>query len=115
MSESNAILRHLGRKHDLYGSSEKDRVRIDVAQCVLYDQVMAMAKLLFNPDFVSQVRTYSKLAWKFVSVWGVSKSGTCSKHAWKFGSLWLDSIEEVDLHRSSDTSVGGGGWKLSLQ
>ncbi|MBD5001281.1 hypothetical protein GUF49_06945, partial [Xanthomonas citri pv. citri] len=33
-------------------------MRIDVAQCVLHDQVMGMVKLLFNPDYENAKASY---------------------------------------------------------
>lgn len=53
MSESNAILRHLARKNDLYGSTEQEKVRIDVAEGVFTDQMKGMVKLIFSPDYAN--------------------------------------------------------------
>merc|ERR1711962_1434357 len=52
ITESSAIMAHLGRKHGLAGSCEKDYIRIDVAKGILGDIGMQFAKMCYG-DFES--------------------------------------------------------------
>jgi len=51
ISESGAIAGHLARKHGLAGSSEEERVWLDVAQGVMTDIGMAFAVMCYTPGF----------------------------------------------------------------
>ncbi len=52
LTESGAILRYLGRKHDLYGSNDIDKARIDMVMDTAADLGMAMGRTVYNKDFV---------------------------------------------------------------
>ncbi|NP_001354513.1 glutathione S-transferase Mu 2 [Pan paniscus] len=47
ITQSNAILRYIARKHNLCGESEKEQIREDI----LENQFMQLAKLCYDPDF----------------------------------------------------------------
>ena len=67
LTESNAILRYLARKHDLAGSSEEEWQRIDIAQGVLYDQFLDLVKLVFrNDNFVSLWNIYTPMFLNYI-------------------------------------------------
>eukprot|EP01137_Pigoraptor_chileana_P034675 Opistho-2@27578 len=46
--QSNAILRHLGRAHNLYGSSPREAARIDFINDAVEDQRLAYARLIYR-------------------------------------------------------------------
>ena len=48
-----AILRHLGRKHKLYGSNDNEAAKIDMLMDFSGDLRLGLARLAYNPDFVS--------------------------------------------------------------
>ena len=52
LTQSNAILRYLGRKNGLYGSNDVEASTIDMLIDEAQDFKMALVKLAFNPDFV---------------------------------------------------------------
>ena len=49
--QSHAIYRHLARVHDLYGSSEEERIRCDVAEEALADLNTLIGRAPWRPDF----------------------------------------------------------------
>lgn len=51
ITQSNAILRYLGRKHNLCGETEEERIRVDILENQLMDNRMVLARLCYNPDF----------------------------------------------------------------
>ena len=53
LTQSNAILRYLGRKNGLYGSNDVDASTIDMLIDEAHDFKMALARIAYNPDFVS--------------------------------------------------------------
>ena len=53
LTESQAILRYLGRKNGLAGSTEEDYIRIDISVGVIGDIGRAYATLCYSEDFVS--------------------------------------------------------------
>jgi len=53
LTESQAILRYLGRHHGLAGDSEEDYQRIDVAMGVMQDLHAAFSRLCYDPKFDS--------------------------------------------------------------
>ena len=53
MTQSSAILRHLARKNGLYGKSEEEKIRIDVAEGVIADLLKNLVLFLSDPDCVS--------------------------------------------------------------
>ncbi|KAK7805560.1 hypothetical protein U0070_025885 [Myodes glareolus] len=51
ITQSNAILRYLGRKHNLCGETEEERILVDILENQLMDNRMMLARLCYNPDF----------------------------------------------------------------
>ncbi|PFX29291.1 glutathione S-transferase Mu 3-like isoform X1 [Stylophora pistillata] len=51
ISQSNAILRHIARKHDLCGTCEEEKVMVDVAENQLMDFRKKFTGLCYNQDF----------------------------------------------------------------
>ncbi|XP_036046405.1 glutathione S-transferase Mu 7 [Onychomys torridus] len=51
ITQSNAILHYLARKHNLCGETEEERIRVDILQNQLMDNRMVLARLCYNPDF----------------------------------------------------------------
>ena len=53
ITQSNAILRYLARKHHLDGETEEERIRADIVENQVMDTRMQLIMLCYNPDFVS--------------------------------------------------------------
>ncbi|XP_058515994.1 glutathione S-transferase Mu 2-like [Ochotona princeps] len=51
LTQSNAILRYLGRKHNLCGETEEEKIRVDILENQLMDTRMLLATLCYSPDF----------------------------------------------------------------
>uniref|UniRef100_A0A2I3GS92 Glutathione S-transferase n=1 Tax=Nomascus leucogenys TaxID=61853 RepID=A0A2I3GS92_NOMLE len=51
ITQSNAILRYIARKHNLCGETEKEKMREDILENQLMDNRMQLARLCYNPDF----------------------------------------------------------------
>ncbi|PNI27511.1 GSTM2 isoform 11, partial [Pan troglodytes] len=62
ITQSNAILRYIARKHNLCGESEKEQIREDI----LENQFMQLAKLCYDPDFAlpEMLKLYSQFLGK---------------------------------------------------
>lgn len=52
LTQSMAILRHLGREHGLYGQDNKEASKIDMIMDLAGDMRLGLARLAYNPDFV---------------------------------------------------------------
>ncbi|XP_078500908.1 glutathione S-transferase Mu 4-like isoform X3 [Lissotriton helveticus] len=53
LTQSNAILRYIGRKHDLCGESEAEIIRVDVLLSQVMDFRMGLVTIAYNPNFES--------------------------------------------------------------
>ncbi|XP_038167049.1 glutathione S-transferase Mu 7 [Arvicola amphibius] len=51
ITQSNAILRYIARKHNLCGETEEERILVDILENQLMDNRMMLARLCYNPDF----------------------------------------------------------------
>merc|ERR1711894_715046 len=51
LTQSMAILRHLGREHGLYGKDNKEASQIDMIMDLVGDMRLGLARLAYNPDF----------------------------------------------------------------
>ncbi|XP_046505733.1 glutathione S-transferase Mu 1-like [Equus quagga] len=51
ITQSNAILRYIARKHNLCGETEEEKIRVDILENEVMDTRMALARLCYNPDF----------------------------------------------------------------
>ncbi|XP_070124662.1 glutathione S-transferase Mu 5 isoform X5 [Equus przewalskii] len=52
ITQSNAILRYIARKHNLCGETEEEKIRVDILENEIMDTRMALARLCYNPDFM---------------------------------------------------------------
>ncbi|XP_037079986.1 glutathione S-transferase Mu 5-like [Pollicipes pollicipes] len=51
ITQSNAIVRYIGRKHDLLGKTEPERVRVDIMENQSMDFRNGLVQLCYNPNF----------------------------------------------------------------
>ena len=58
ITQSNAILRYLGRKFDLDGKAEEDRVQVDIMLDNAMDFRNGFVGLCYNPDFATLKKEY---------------------------------------------------------
>jgi hypothetical protein len=52
LTQSNAIIRHIGRKHNLFGKNVEEASEIDMLIDTSGDILAAIVKIIFDPDFV---------------------------------------------------------------
>ena len=53
LTQSNAILRYIGEKHNLLGATEKERNRVNLMENEIGDFRSAWVGLCYNPEFVN--------------------------------------------------------------
>ncbi|XP_064139236.1 glutathione S-transferase Mu 1-like [Loxodonta africana] len=53
ITQSNAILRYIARKHNLCGETEEEKIRVDILENQVVDFRNELASMCYNPDFVS--------------------------------------------------------------
>ncbi|KAM7171475.1 glutathione S-transferase Mu 1-like [Macrochelys suwanniensis] len=51
LTQSNAILRYIARKHKLCGETEEEMLRVDMLENQAMDFRMSLAMICYNPDF----------------------------------------------------------------
>merc|ERR1711935_211768 len=51
LTQSNAIVRHIGRKHNLFGKNVEEASEIDMLIDTASDILAAIIKIIFSPDF----------------------------------------------------------------
>ncbi|XP_058394712.1 glutathione S-transferase Mu 1-like isoform X1 [Diceros bicornis minor] len=51
ISQSNAILRYIARKHNLCGETEEEKIRVDILENEVMDTFMHLARVCYSPDF----------------------------------------------------------------
>uniref|UniRef100_A0A674H6Z0 Glutathione S-transferase n=1 Tax=Taeniopygia guttata TaxID=59729 RepID=A0A674H6Z0_TAEGU len=51
LTQSNAILRYIARKHNMCGETEEEKQRVDLLENQLMDLRMSFARLCYSPDF----------------------------------------------------------------
>ncbi|XP_048354821.1 glutathione S-transferase 2-like [Sphaerodactylus townsendi] len=51
ITQSNAILRYIGRKHNMCGESEEELIRVDMFENHIMDFRVAFARICYSPDF----------------------------------------------------------------
>ncbi|XP_021569630.1 glutathione S-transferase Mu 2-like [Carlito syrichta] len=51
ITQSNAILRYIARKHNMCGETEEEKIRVDMLTNQLWDTFIQLARLCYNPDF----------------------------------------------------------------
>ncbi|XP_069934021.1 glutathione S-transferase Mu 1-like [Oryctolagus cuniculus] len=60
LTQSNAILRYLARKHGLYGETEEEKIRVDILENQVMDNRMQFAMMCYSPDFEKLKPEYLK-------------------------------------------------------
>ncbi|XP_041493903.1 glutathione S-transferase Mu 1-like [Microtus oregoni] len=60
ITQSNAILRYIARKHNLCGETEQERIRADIVENQVMDNRMQLIMLCYNPDFEKQKPEFLK-------------------------------------------------------
>ncbi|XP_039107065.1 glutathione S-transferase Mu 1 isoform X4 [Hyaena hyaena] len=51
ITQSNAILRYIARKHNLCGETEEEKIRVDILENEVMDTRMSLARICYNRDF----------------------------------------------------------------
>ncbi|XP_040854602.1 glutathione S-transferase Mu 1 isoform X1 [Ochotona curzoniae] len=51
LTQSNAIVRYLGRKHNLCGETEEEKIRVDILENQAMDNRMQLVAVCYSPDF----------------------------------------------------------------
>ncbi|XP_049736120.1 glutathione S-transferase Mu 1 isoform X1 [Elephas maximus indicus] len=51
ITQSNAILRYIARKHDLCGETEEEKIRVDILENQVMDTSMDLSRVCYSPDF----------------------------------------------------------------
>lgn len=59
LSQTFAILKYLGRKHDLAAKNESEQIRIDLVEAEALDMRSRWVALCYGSDFVSTFFTFS--------------------------------------------------------
>ncbi|XP_025143925.2 glutathione S-transferase Mu 1 isoform X2 [Bubalus bubalis] len=55
LTQSNAILRYIARKHNMCGETEEEMIRVDILENQVMDVRFAMARICYSPDFLTYV------------------------------------------------------------
>lgn len=58
ITQSNAILRYLARKHNLCGETEEERIRVDILENQAMDTRIQLAMVCYSPDFEKKKPEY---------------------------------------------------------
>uniref|UniRef100_A0A8C9PX65 Glutathione S-transferase Mu 4 n=1 Tax=Spermophilus dauricus TaxID=99837 RepID=A0A8C9PX65_SPEDA len=61
ITQSNAILRYIARKHNLCGETEEEKTRVDILENQAMDTRMQLAMVCYSPDFgLRKISDYMK-------------------------------------------------------
>ncbi|XP_064607319.1 glutathione S-transferase Mu 3-like isoform X2 [Liolophura sinensis] len=60
ITQSNAIMRYIGRKHNMLGSSEREKVRVDMMENQAMDFRNNVVRLCYNPEYEKLKVNYFK-------------------------------------------------------
>ncbi|XP_040851567.1 glutathione S-transferase Mu 1-like isoform X1 [Ochotona curzoniae] len=60
LTQSNAIVRYLGRKHNLCGETEEEKIRVDILENQAMDNRWQLGTICYNPDFEKLKPDYLK-------------------------------------------------------
>ncbi|XP_038167041.1 glutathione S-transferase Mu 2-like [Arvicola amphibius] len=58
ITQSNAILRYIARKHNLCGETEEERIRIDILENQVMDNRFQLVMVCYSPEFEKQRQEY---------------------------------------------------------
>nr|XP_060629239.1 glutathione S-transferase Mu 1-like [Anolis sagrei ordinatus] len=65
LTQSNAILRYLARKHKMCGETEEEIVRMDILENQIWDFRVSLGRISYNPDFEKLKPEFiEQLPWK---------------------------------------------------
>lgn len=105
ISQSNAIMRHIARKHDLCGSSEEEKVRVDLIENQMQDFRKQFTILCYGPKFEEKKPAYIENAKKGIQ----AISDFLGDHQFFAGDkiTFVDFIvyEALDHHRLFEPSL----------
>ncbi|XP_037356728.1 glutathione S-transferase Mu 1-like [Talpa occidentalis] len=51
ITQSNAIVRYIARKHNLSGETEEEKIRVDILENQAMDTANQLARVCYSPDF----------------------------------------------------------------
>ncbi|KAI2518302.1 glutathione S-transferase mu 2 [Homo sapiens] len=88
ITQSNAILRYIARKHNLCGESEKEQIREDILENQFMDSRMQLAKLCYDPDFEKLKPEYLQALPEMLKLY----SQFLGKQPWFLGDKGLEKI-----------------------
>uniref|UniRef100_A0A671G6R4 glutathione transferase n=1 Tax=Rhinolophus ferrumequinum TaxID=59479 RepID=A0A671G6R4_RHIFE len=61
LTQSNAILRYIARKHNLCGETEEERIRVDILENEVMDSSNQLATVCYSPEFgLKKISAYMK-------------------------------------------------------
>ncbi|KAM8926179.1 glutathione S-transferase Mu 1-like [Lycaon pictus] len=60
ITQSNAILRYIARKHNLCGEMEEEKIRVDILENEVMDTRIYFARICYSPDFEKLKPEYVK-------------------------------------------------------
>ncbi|XP_047374405.1 glutathione S-transferase Mu 1 [Sciurus carolinensis] len=61
ITQSNAILRYIARKHNLCGETEEEKIRVDILENQAMDTRMQFAMVCYNPEFEKKKPEYLEI------------------------------------------------------
>ncbi|XP_006899383.1 PREDICTED: glutathione S-transferase Mu 1-like isoform X1 [Elephantulus edwardii] len=88
ITQSNAILRYIARKHNLCGETEEEKIRVDILENQAMDSRMSLIQLCYNPDFEKLKPQYLKELPDKIKPY----SDCLGKRPWFAGNKGLDKI-----------------------
>ncbi|KAM9244412.1 glutathione S-transferase Mu 1-like isoform 3-T3 [Dugong dugon] len=55
ITQSNAIMRYIARKHNMCGETEAEKIRVDILENQIMDTRMDLVRVCYSPDFITFV------------------------------------------------------------
>ncbi|XP_077883084.1 glutathione S-transferase Mu 2 isoform X1 [Ictidomys tridecemlineatus] len=89
ITQSNAILRYIARKHNLCGETEEEKTRVDILENQAMDTRIQLAMICYSPDFEKKKPEYLETLPEKMKLY----SQFLGKHPWFAG----DKITFVDF------------------
>uniref|UniRef100_A0A8C0HXX7 Glutathione S-transferase n=1 Tax=Balaenoptera musculus TaxID=9771 RepID=A0A8C0HXX7_BALMU len=88
LTQSNAILRYIARKHNMCGETEEEKIRVDVLENQVMDVRLCMAMICYSSDFEKLKPDYLKEIPKTMKLF----SDFLGKRPWFAGDKGLKKI-----------------------
>ncbi|XP_007169516.1 glutathione S-transferase Mu 4 [Balaenoptera acutorostrata] len=99
LTQSNAILRYIARKHNMCGETEEEKIRVDVLENQVMDVRLCMAMICYSSDFEKLKPDYLKEIPKTMKLF----SDFLGKRPWFAGDklTYVDFLayDILDIHR----------------